>query len=202
MQAHHGIHLGVSEHPRLNHRFGTTGPLLRRLKDQLHRALKAVAVLTQVVGRSQGNGHMAIVAAGMHHPIMLGTIGDRVLLLDGQGIHVRPNPQHGARLLTRDHRHHTGAGDPGLVINPPGPQPINDKIRRQPLPKPQLWPLVQVPPPLHQRSLQRLNGGAQSGLVDRQGSDGGGKHGPGVFDNNRAGAGHAPVRAGLHHPLA
>jgi hypothetical protein len=66
----------------------------------------------------------------MHHPVVLGTIGNGIFLLNGQGIHICPNAQDWPGPLALDDRYHPGTRHTRLVINSPGGQAIDDKIRR------------------------------------------------------------------------
>ena len=63
--------------------------MLRRLEDQQH-IVGQILLFAEPPGQLQENGHVAVMAAGMHHPRVGRGVGHLVLFLDGQGIRIRP----------------------------------------------------------------------------------------------------------------
>jgi hypothetical protein len=53
-------------------------------------------LLGQQGGHPQGDGRVGVVPAGMHDARRVGSIGDWILLLDGQGIHIGADGDDGA----------------------------------------------------------------------------------------------------------
>ena len=67
--------------------------IVGRLKNPTDPALLSQKVLLQPFqcpGRPQKGGGMGIVAAGVHHSGALRCVGDGFLVLNGQGVYVRP----------------------------------------------------------------------------------------------------------------
>ena len=77
------------EHPGGAQVLGPAGGLLRRLEYQQH-IVGQVLFITQPPGQFQQNGHMAVMAAGVHAALVLRAVVHPVPLLNGQGIRIGP----------------------------------------------------------------------------------------------------------------
>ena len=103
--------------PALGHGQSPADPLLPRLEQQLDPAGELVQLHPGRQGHPQAYGDVAVVAAGMHDAGILGTkpLGKRPVaggleLLEGQGVHIKPQGHRGARPPGIQNRHR--AGDP------------------------------------------------------------------------------------------
>ena len=93
VQAHDRIDRGSIENTLFDHAKGA-GDFLVGLEDEFNRSGKGVRVLRQNFGRHQQHGHVGIVAAGVHHPRILGTVRELVFLGHRQSVHIGPEHQH------------------------------------------------------------------------------------------------------------
>ena len=96
------------QYPGLQQGTARPGELLRRLKHQPHPAGQGLPLLPQQGGGPQQHGGVGVVAAGVHHAGDLGGKGQAGGLLDGQGVHVRPQQHRGAGMAAENLGHHTG----------------------------------------------------------------------------------------------
>src|SRR5207247_9615539 len=72
VHAEYGIAGEAVEHPLPDHRFGAAEPLFRRLEDEIDRPVE-ITRLGKVAGRTEQHRGVAVMAAGMHPPIMART---------------------------------------------------------------------------------------------------------------------------------
>ena len=96
------------QHPGLQQRPASAGELLRRLKHQPDPAGQRLPLLREKGGGPQQHGGVGVVAAGVHDAGDLGGKGQAGLLLDGQGVHVRPQQHRGTGAAAANLSHHAG----------------------------------------------------------------------------------------------
>ena len=87
VHAEDGVDRMLFEHALLDHDPRAAFILLGRLKDEMDRSGE-VAGLGQVLRGAEQHRGMAVMAAGMHPPALPRGMGERVLLVDVQCIHV------------------------------------------------------------------------------------------------------------------
>ena len=92
VQAENGSRAILGEDPGFANGPGSAGGLLGRLEDQKH-VVGDAAPPGQTPGQLQGNGHMAVVAAGVHPAGVARGKGQSRLLGHWQGVHIRPKGQ-------------------------------------------------------------------------------------------------------------
>ena len=97
----------------------------------------------------QQHGGMAVVAAGMHHPLGLGREGESCLLVDRQGVDVGPQPHHGPGAATVHPGDHAVPSYPGPIGNGELLQDGADETSRQLLPLREFRVPVQFPAHRH-----------------------------------------------------
>lgn len=85
MKGEYGLNRKPSEESLLDHFAGPAFILLGGLKDEKDSPLKFPAI-GQTGGGSQEDGHVTVMTAGMHDPIVAGMVGKIILLLDGKGV--------------------------------------------------------------------------------------------------------------------
>ena len=66
MEAGDIVHAGMFHTACLHHGKGASRCLLRRLEEELHTPGPFIPGFHQYAGRAQGDGHMGVMAAGMH----------------------------------------------------------------------------------------------------------------------------------------
>jgi hypothetical protein len=96
----------------LGHLQGTIAQLLAGLEDELDHTGKIRAPSRQHPGGDQQDGHVPVMPASVHDPLVLRSIGQAGLLLDGQGIQLCPQRHATPRLAAAQQPHHPGAGHP------------------------------------------------------------------------------------------
>ena len=79
------------EQPIGDHRRPALAVFLGRLEDK-HRPAIELAIPSQMLCSTQEHGRMPVMPAGMHYPLMAGSMRERVLLNNRQGIHIGPQP--------------------------------------------------------------------------------------------------------------
>ena len=92
MQAKDGPGAILGENPGFTNGPGSAGGLLGRLEDQKHVVGEA-ALPGQTPGQLEDNGHVAIVAAGVHPTGVARGKRQPRLLCHWQGVHIRPKGQ-------------------------------------------------------------------------------------------------------------
>mgnify|MGYP002621741539 CR=1 FL=1 len=117
------------EQPVLDHDAAAAFILLRRLEDEIDRAVEILR-LGEVLGGAQQHGGVAVMAAGMHLALMLRLVAEIVLLVHVQRIHVGtqadgPAGAVAARQLADD----AGAGEAAMHLDAEGfrvfdPEPV------------------------------------------------------------------------------
>ena len=108
MHAENGVH--VIQAAFFHVMAGFRADFLPHLEQQLHLAGERVPVGAEDLRCSQQHGRVAVVAAGVHDPGVLRSIGFRgIRFLDGQGVDIRPEHQRLPRALgTLDGTHTAG----------------------------------------------------------------------------------------------
>ena len=117
--------------------------LLSGLEDQADGPAEQLRMFFQIVGRPQEHGHMGVVAAGVHFALIPGGVGHAAQLLNGQGVHIRPDGHRFAGGAARDVGNDPGAGrlfSLDAILR----QLFQNIGRRLCLLKPQLRALVEV----------------------------------------------------------
>jgi hypothetical protein len=92
---------------------------LRRLEDQVQRAVEA-AVLRQVLRGGQQHGGVAVVAAGVHHAVLTAGPGCARGFGDGQCVHVGTQADRARGSPATQLPHHAGAPQTGADLVAPG----------------------------------------------------------------------------------
>jgi len=103
----------------VDHLLGAGTALFGRLKDEVHDAIEP-AMQGQPARAGEQHGRVAIVAAGMHAPLVLRGMIKGVVLLQGQGIHIGPQTDGARAAATPEGAHHAGATDAGGDLKAPG----------------------------------------------------------------------------------
>jgi hypothetical protein len=147
VQAEGDVGAGAVEHAVGDHGVGAAEALLGRLKHQLDRAGDLVAVLHQHAGDADADGDVGVVAAGVHHAGRLRAVGDVVLLVDGQGVHVEAQ-QHRALAgqAALEQADHAGLADAALHLVAEGAEFLGDDAGGADLLEAELGVHVQVAP--------------------------------------------------------
>ena len=146
------IHAGVLHAARLHHGKGASRGFLRWLEKELHPAGPLVPGFHQYAGRTQGNGHMGVVAAGMHAAGIQGAVGAGGILCQRQGVHVGAKGNRISRtwFLPLNHGHDSRTGHRKFIGNAPLIQKAADIGAGPVLLKARFGMLVQFPANLHQ----------------------------------------------------
>ena len=110
MGAEDRVHVGVFQHPLLDHLHRALDGLFGGLEAEFDPALQLVLVLFEQLGGPQQGGGVDVVPAGVHGPI-LGLEGLVGLLGHGQGVHVGAHQQHLAIGLFAGHGHKAAGAD-------------------------------------------------------------------------------------------
>ena len=100
----------------------------------------------QNLGHAHEDGHMVVMATGVHDPHLLAVVlrpdlrgeGKVHQLGDGEGIHVGPKGHHRPREAPPKEPHHAGVGHLGLNLHAQGPEVLGDDPGGPELPVPQL----------------------------------------------------------------
>ena len=105
-----GVHVRVLKRARLDHRPGAAhrSLLLGGLENELHAAAKLVAHTAEHLRHAEQHGRVRVVAAGVHHAVVLAGEVQAGLLLDGQGVYVRADGHALAGLGALYQRHRAG----------------------------------------------------------------------------------------------
>jgi hypothetical protein len=90
----------LSQGTLTDHGKGPATGLLGGLKDTEKGSSSRLRMLPQKPKRPQKHGGMGIMTAGVHHAGNLRPIGDIFGILNGEGIHIPPNEETGARQIT------------------------------------------------------------------------------------------------------
>lgn len=80
--------------------------LLRRLENNFYRTVKFVLHFIQHGSGTKKDGHMAVVAAGMHDPFIFGSKGKACKLRHRKGVHVCPEGHGFAGMAAFDNAQH------------------------------------------------------------------------------------------------
>lgn len=107
MHPHTGVRLFFHQ-AGFDHFPATAAIFFCRLENSPHPSLPLALSPVQDIAYRQEIGGMDIMAAGMHDPVTLGSIGKMGVFLDGQGIHIRPEQQELPRLTAVNGSNHPG----------------------------------------------------------------------------------------------
>lgn len=108
MQGIDGVAREALEQAILDHLAAPAQALFGGLEDQVQGAVEA-ALLCQVARRSQQDGGVPVVPAGVHLALVRAGIRQAGLLLDGQGVHVGAQAQHARAAAQAQRAYHAGA---------------------------------------------------------------------------------------------
>ena len=147
----------VLEYSLLDHDTGAAGSLLLSgLEDQLDGAGKVCPQGPKDTGRTQQAGRVDVMAAGVHHTLVLGAVCTVVLLPDVQGIDIGPQGHHRAGPLPAfDQGYHPRFRKGVLMGDLPFPQAGRNVAGRFVLGERQLRVLVQMPPEAYHLRVDR-----------------------------------------------
>ena len=121
--------------------------LLPGLKAEADRALRQKAGPGgQDLGQAQQHGDVDVVAAGVHHAVTAGPVSPLGRLLQGQGVHVGAEEDHGAGTPAVQPGDHGVPGKAGLDGQTEAFQLLPDEARGVRLPEGQLRVFVQMVP--------------------------------------------------------
>ena len=121
VQAEHRLHPVSFQHTGIADGFGTAGAFLAGLEDQ-QNVMAQLCLPIQPPGQLQQDGHMAVMAAGVHNAGVGGGVSCSGFFLDGQGIHIRPEGDRllrpevkpGAQSAAQGREHPAGEGRQGI----------------------------------------------------------------------------------------
>ena len=109
VHAEDGVRPGIGEGTILDH--GRCAQVLFiGLEEKDHRTGDFLTAPGEDFGNLKLNGNVAVMAAGVHDAGVLGAEGQVVFLRDGQGVHIRPEHHHFARLAALQHADDAGSG--------------------------------------------------------------------------------------------
>src|SRR6266850_4580380 len=97
VHAEYGVAWEAVEHPLLDHSLGAAEPLFRRLENEIYRSVE-IARIGEIAGGAEQHRGVAVVAAGVHPPVMTRTIVEAVGLMDRQGVHIGPQADRARRI--------------------------------------------------------------------------------------------------------
>jgi hypothetical protein len=151
---------GVLQDPFLDHHLGPASlpprrSLLGRLENELHGAGKVRLYAGQDFRHPHENGHMIVMAAGVHHPDFLpvelgahrGLEWQVDQLGDRQRVHVGSQRHDRAGLAPTEHAHHSRMSHAGPDIEAEAGQVVRDQLGGSHLSIRELRMLVNVAPP-------------------------------------------------------
>ncbi len=104
VDAQHHVH--ALEHPVADHGLGAALALLRGLEEHPH--VPGQLATSEDSGRRRPHGRVPVVAARVHDPGVLRSVGRRALLRDGKRVEVHPQ-EHGAARAAGGGREHAGS---------------------------------------------------------------------------------------------
>jgi hypothetical protein len=147
VQAEHGVAGEPLEQPIGQHGVGAAVALLGGLEDEVDRALEAARLGEVLRGGEQHRG-VPVMAAGMHPAGAAGGMGEAVLLLHGQGVHVGAQPDArrvvAPEIARPQHADDARAAHAPMHLDPPGFKPLGDQRRGAVLLQPELGMGVDV----------------------------------------------------------
>ena len=129
--------------------------------------MKLILHARKDLGGAHEDGHMVIVATGVHHPHLLAVVVSAHLRGEGkihglrhrQAVHIRPQSHHGAWTAAKD-PHHAGHGYVRFHLQTEAPKMLGDERGGSKLPVPELRMGVEVPAPAHHLRHDRFDLGA------------------------------------------
>ena len=124
------------------------GRIGSRLENEFDPALHPVPEGVQDVGRPEGDGDVDVMAVGVHDAAIDRLERDIGQFLDGDGVHVGPEPDDRAGLGPSEQGDDSAFGDVGFDVEAEGGQPGGDDFRRFLLPSRQLGVHMNQPPDL------------------------------------------------------
>ncbi len=133
----------------LHHRLGTPKPFLRRLEDEVDRAVE-VSGLCEILCGSKHHGRVAVMPTGVHLAVVSGAMIKGVRFLNRQGVHVRSNPHRAGSGTGTQRAHNAGPPDAPVNLAAERLQPLRNEFRGALLLEAQFRMSVNVLPPLGQ----------------------------------------------------
>ena len=123
------------------------------------------------LGDPEGDGGVDVVAAGVHDPGVARTVGFCVEFGDGEGVHVRADPDAGAAFArgALEQGHDAVPRDARLGLDPQFLKPLRDEGRGFLLLVGELGIRVEVPARLHQLREKRVDGALEECVAVRGG---------------------------------
>jgi hypothetical protein len=124
------VHREALEEALLHHDIRAAAAFLGRLENDVRRAV-IVAGLGEIAGGAEQHGRMAVVAAGVHAPLVARAMRDVRRLVDRQAVHVGAQADGAAarRFAARDHADHTGLGDAAMHLDAQARELVRDDAR-------------------------------------------------------------------------
>src|SRR5579885_2866533 len=126
MQPNHRVPVGVFKGAISDHAFGASLALFGGLKEECDVAMQFITMSRQDVGNGEGNGSVAVVAAGVHLARNLRLEGEIVLFLKGQGVNVGTNGERLAWRAAMQHAHDAGLPYVGADFQAAGAQALSN----------------------------------------------------------------------------
>ena len=133
------------EQPVVDHRLGASVAFLSGLEDEIRSAVE-IARLVKITGGGEQHRRVTVVAAAVHPAVVGRPVGEVVLLLHRQRVHVGAQADRAAAFVAAPHDHgdHAGAADAGVVLDAERGQRLANDARRALLLETQLGMRVQV----------------------------------------------------------
>src|SRR5882724_8791508 len=97
VHAEYGVAWEAVEDPLLDHRLGAAEPLFRRLENEIDRSVE-ITGLGEIAGGAEQHCGLAVVAAGVHPPVVARTVVEPVGLMDREGVHIGPQTDRAQRI--------------------------------------------------------------------------------------------------------
>jgi hypothetical protein len=145
VRAEDGVAGEAAEEAVLDHLARAAAAFLPGLEDEVQRAVE-VAMPGEVLGGCQQHGGVAVVTAGVHLSGMPRSMLEGVLLLQGQGVHVRAQADGARAGALAQGPDQSGAADSGGDFVTPAGEFLRDHLRRAMLLEAQFGMGVDVPP--------------------------------------------------------
>ena len=137
------------EQPVLDHRLGAAQAFLGRLEDEMHRAVE-IARFREIARRAEQHRRVAVMAAGMHAPVMPRPVGEGIGLEDRQAVHVGAQSDRPRRVADPQPPDEPGLADAAMHLDAELFELAGDEIGGALLLEPQLGMGMDVAPPFGQ----------------------------------------------------
>jgi hypothetical protein len=106
--------------PFPNHSSSAPFVFFSRLEDEVDGSTEGI-VFRQILGRPQQHDHMAVMAAGVHLPLVSGCVRKAGGFRDVEGVHIGPQTDGGMiRPASSDRTHDTGARETPVDVKAEG----------------------------------------------------------------------------------